>query len=426
MAVGTPVIASDVAGIPDALSDGCGVLVPPRDVDALATAIARVLGDSQQRMAIATLARQRVEERYDLWRNGGRLARLLQSTQRSSAPSAPSHDLVALELTVGAPSTRLDCDALDWSELRLAAQRGGAVVRVADAVTRPGDSLPTRFAEAAAQACQRTQRIVDQVDHLSDACQRLGIAHAFVRTAECYPDAPSVIDLLIADPSPHVDRQITRDIHATGHRGSLHHRLGGVASYRLPYGNRLLVRHGRLGRLGEQARFARLLLARARPRPMGTAMPLAPSAADHVLLLATHQLYTRPEFRLSDLHTAIDAIRGKAGEPAMDWDYLFATALSTATVAALGSYLQYVDHIYRRVSDQALIPDAVLRRFTVDSRARTPALAQDARFPRPWAAARLYWHALRATLESGRWQSAARLSLVPFMAALTAGNRRSA
>lgn len=36
MAVGTPVIASRVAGIPEALDDGrCGALVPPKDVGAL-------------------------------------------------------------------------------------------------------------------------------------------------------------------------------------------------------------------------------------------------------------------------------------------------------------------------------------------------------------------------------------------------------
>jgi hypothetical protein len=110
----------------------------------------------------------------------------------------------------------------------------------------------------------------------------------------------------------------------------------------------------------------------------------------------------------------------------LDWDYVFATALSTATVPALGCYLQYVDRIYRTVSGQALVPDDVLRRFAADQRASGPALRQDPRFPRRWAAARLYWQALGATLESGRWQSAARLSLVPFIAALTAGNRRSA
>ena len=36
----------------------------------------------------------------------------------------------------------------------------------------------------------------------------------------------------------------------------------------------------------------------------------------------------------------------------MDWDYVFATALSAAIVPALGGYLQYVDRVYRTFNVQ--------------------------------------------------------------------------
>lgn len=439
MAVGTPVVASDCAGIPDALSDGCGVLVPPKDVEALATAIARVLKDPDQRLGIAARGRARVEERYDLWRNGGRLASLLQATRRAPAPLTPRrmpqpavaatsprrfYDLIALDLMLNPPSVTFDGDHIDWSELRQAAERGGAIVRVADALRRiaPDEPLPPRFAASTAEACRHAQQIVELVDHVSAACRRLGLSHAFVRTAESYPDAPRTIDLLVGESSPAIDREITHSIHATATRSLLHHRLAGASTYTLPYGNRLLIRHGRLGRLGEHARFARVLLGRARAVTMGTATPLVPTPADHVLLLALHQLYTRPEFRLSDLQCAIAALRG----PDMDWDYLFATALSTGAVPTVGCYLQYLDRVHESVSGRALIPDEILRRFAADLRRTGPALAPDARFPRTKSAARLYLRNIRATLESGRWHSAARLSLMPVFAALTAGARRGA
>jgi len=93
MAVGTPVIASDVAGIPDALRDGCGVLVPPQNVESLANAIGGLLQDSVERQRIAARARRRAEERFDLWRNGAMLARLLRETRRDTRPSyAPAAD----------------------------------------------------------------------------------------------------------------------------------------------------------------------------------------------------------------------------------------------------------------------------------------------------------------------------------------------
>jgi glycosyltransferase involved in cell wall biosynthesis len=87
MALGTPVIASDVAGLPDALSDECGVLVPPRNPTALADAIAALLNDAAARERIARNARARVEQRYDMWRNGRHLARLLQGTRRTAPAS---------------------------------------------------------------------------------------------------------------------------------------------------------------------------------------------------------------------------------------------------------------------------------------------------------------------------------------------------
>src|SRR5207244_3693789 len=71
MSVGTPVVASRVAGIPEALDDGrCGVLVPPADVAALADAIAGVLADEDRRRQFAARGRRRTEELFDAWRNG--------------------------------------------------------------------------------------------------------------------------------------------------------------------------------------------------------------------------------------------------------------------------------------------------------------------------------------------------------------------
>ncbi|HYT98902.1 MAG TPA: glycosyltransferase family 4 protein [Gemmatimonadales bacterium] len=90
MALGTPVIASRVAGIPEALDDGrCGVLVPPRDVAALASALERLLGDAALRQTLARRARQRTEEKFDMWHNGAQLAEHLRAIRRL-APAARS------------------------------------------------------------------------------------------------------------------------------------------------------------------------------------------------------------------------------------------------------------------------------------------------------------------------------------------------
>ena len=92
MAVGTPVIASNVAGIPEALDGGrCGTLVPPKDVPALADAIAALLNDDPLRRRYADLGRRRTEERFDLWRNGARLAERLRATRRRGSAAGEAH-----------------------------------------------------------------------------------------------------------------------------------------------------------------------------------------------------------------------------------------------------------------------------------------------------------------------------------------------
>ena len=63
LAVGTPVIATAVGGVPEVVRDGeNGLLVPPGDVEAIAAAIERLLGDAPLRAALAAAAAPSVAE----------------------------------------------------------------------------------------------------------------------------------------------------------------------------------------------------------------------------------------------------------------------------------------------------------------------------------------------------------------------------
>jgi len=60
MAGGTPVVASDIGGIPEIIEDGVsGVLVPPGDARALRRALADLIADPDQRLAMGNAARRR-------------------------------------------------------------------------------------------------------------------------------------------------------------------------------------------------------------------------------------------------------------------------------------------------------------------------------------------------------------------------------
>ncbi len=66
MAMAVPVVATRVGGIPDVVVDGeTGLLVPPQDAEALATAILELLRDPQKRAAFGDAARHCVDDRFD-------------------------------------------------------------------------------------------------------------------------------------------------------------------------------------------------------------------------------------------------------------------------------------------------------------------------------------------------------------------------
>ena len=65
MAARKAVVATNVGGIPETLRDGDnGLLVPPRDEQALARALARLLGDAALRDRLAERARATIEQQY--------------------------------------------------------------------------------------------------------------------------------------------------------------------------------------------------------------------------------------------------------------------------------------------------------------------------------------------------------------------------
>ena len=89
MASEVPVVATRVGGLPDLIIDGVtGYLVPPRDPDALAAAVARILQDSQTAARLGTAAREHVRERYVLERLIADVDQLYQELLRAKGVQA--------------------------------------------------------------------------------------------------------------------------------------------------------------------------------------------------------------------------------------------------------------------------------------------------------------------------------------------------
>lgn len=66
LALEVPVIGSDARGVRDLLQDGCGLVVPVGDVEALAKAMSWVLDHPEQAREMARRGRQRVVDSHDI------------------------------------------------------------------------------------------------------------------------------------------------------------------------------------------------------------------------------------------------------------------------------------------------------------------------------------------------------------------------
>jgi glycosyltransferase involved in cell wall biosynthesis len=100
MAVGVPVVTTRLAGIEELIEhDTSGVLVPPGDPAALASALTKLLIDAELRERLADEARSVVEQRFDTRSNFVRLRDLFVDVLRDQ--SVPSQSIEAEEETGG-------------------------------------------------------------------------------------------------------------------------------------------------------------------------------------------------------------------------------------------------------------------------------------------------------------------------------------
>jgi glycosyltransferase involved in cell wall biosynthesis len=80
MAAGTPVVSTQVSGIPELIENGVeGLLVPERDPRALAGALARLLDVRPLGRRLAAAARAKVEREFDAGREAGKLLALFEA-----------------------------------------------------------------------------------------------------------------------------------------------------------------------------------------------------------------------------------------------------------------------------------------------------------------------------------------------------------
>jgi glycosyltransferase involved in cell wall biosynthesis len=88
LALSRPVVASDVGGIPEVITDGVtGLLVPPHDADALAAAIVRLLRDHPYADTLGRAGHDMVHDRFDIGTMVGLVQQIYEEGARSVRPT---------------------------------------------------------------------------------------------------------------------------------------------------------------------------------------------------------------------------------------------------------------------------------------------------------------------------------------------------
>ena len=79
MAMGKPVIATEVGGIPEIVTSGVnGLLIPPEEPAALAKAMVQVLGDPESARRLGEAGRRLVEQEYTVEKMAEKVYRVYQ------------------------------------------------------------------------------------------------------------------------------------------------------------------------------------------------------------------------------------------------------------------------------------------------------------------------------------------------------------
>jgi glycosyltransferase involved in cell wall biosynthesis len=85
MAVGLPVVASNISGIPElVVNEICGFLTPPGDVNALAKSIGDLIEDGSLRRKMGAAAREVIRQDFNLESNARHLIQMFQSASLSA------------------------------------------------------------------------------------------------------------------------------------------------------------------------------------------------------------------------------------------------------------------------------------------------------------------------------------------------------
>ncbi|PYP42100.1 MAG: hypothetical protein DMD43_04160 [Gemmatimonadetes bacterium] len=317
---------------------------------------------------------------------------------------------------------RADPGELEWNAVPALAERHRIPLRLAACLEGRGAVVPPRFAEAAARARARAERVLALVARVVEGCDRRGITCVVLKLARDFPDVGGDIDLLVPDAGSAMDRLLRELPPIVRGRRTLRSHLAATTVYHAPEQDTAVdVHHRRLGHLGEHSRLAALLLGRRRRAEFGAVSCFVPSLEDQLVQQALAYGIGLPALRIGDALWTISAVR----DGGLDWETVLRTAQATGLLPALSCHLSGVEQLHQRLIGLPLLNPEIRPRLIQRSWGRIEFRRGSYRLAGGRVRAGLFLRQLRAKIESRDWSAAGRLCLLPLVAA-SAGWQRVA
>jgi hypothetical protein len=325
-----------------------------------------------------------------------------------------------LRLLLGEPVSAAEFSAVDWDLCARLGKQNAVLIRFAERLAAVGVRPPARFADVVEGERARGQAALDVLRHVRRTGARHRVAWLLPKATQRFPDLGDDLDLLVRARTVGVDRVLLEGLPVIRQPRTLAHRLAGTTVYTVLQGGIALdIHHGRVGNAGEHTRYPTHLVESGRLTIVGGTEVFTPSPEDQLVLQGLEKVAGRRAFHLSDVVHTVGTLRAEG----LDWDYVIKTARAHGGEAGLCCYLSYVDEIHRRVVGRPLLLPEVQRTLRIDGWGRVDFRDGAFRFPAFRVSGRLYARQLVANVRSGRWGSAGRLCLLPFVAAAALARR---
>lgn len=301
------------------------------------------------------------------------------------------------------------------AEILELAKANGVLLRAARRLGRRRRDLPVQFETAVAAEEHRAASLLALIKRIAELCTEHSVPHVFLTTLEGYPDVGRDVDVLVLREPAGARQSWIDPLGGKPLRQDLSDRLAAAARYETDAGE-VDVHTDRLGRVGEDAAFARAVVARRRLTPVGEIEFFGPAPADTLVLQGMRRMYTRRGIRVSDIIATVRVVR----RADFEWSEAFATAKRFGALEAVNCYLGYVERVHHDVLGTPLLPPKITQRITASRWGRIGSRHGSERFPTAPVSASLYLRKLSASIASRRWATAGRLCLLPVLGATAA------